>query len=210
MSTRPSKPLQPAKEERRALLVGYFTDAVEELLDAGESYSDLSVERLIKAVDVSRSTFYTYFDDKSALLQAMGENVTLDLAAAGASWFELPATATKPELADALRTLFHTYRRHQSVLRAITEAAAYDGRIRELYQALVDRAAVGLCAHIESDQRAGTVAGGLDPALTATWLVWMLERGLYQVVAPAEEAEVERLLSSLTDLVWRALYGCRG
>jgi AcrR family transcriptional regulator len=201
-----SKPLQRLKEERRAMLVGYFADAVEELLDGGAAYSDLSVETLIKAVDVSRSTFYAYFDDKSGLLRAMGEDVTIDLAQAGAHWFDLPPTATRNDLRAALRPLFETYRRHQMVLRAITEAAGYDAGIRELHQALVERAATGLAGHIKSAQKAGSAARELDAARTAAWLVWMLERGLYQMVAPAGETEVERLLDSMTTLVWRTLY----
>lgn len=201
MARRP-KPLQPDKGERRTMLVGYFTDAVEELLEGGESYSDLSVERLINAVDISRSTFYTYFNDKSGLLRAMGEDVTQDLATAGAHWFELSPNASKEELRDALQPLFETYRQHQMVLRAITETAAYDAGIRELHLALVERAATGLRGHLE--QLKWAKSG--DAERTALWLVWMLERGLYQLVGPAGEDEVEGLLSAMTDLVWGALY----
>jgi len=205
MERRP-KPLQPDKVERRARLVAYFTEAVEDLMAGGETYADLSVERLINAVDVSRSTFYAYFDDKSELLRAMGEDVTLDLAQAGSHWFELPTTGSKEDLGAALRPLFETYRRHQMVLRSITEAASYDAGIRELHLALVERAATGLQGHIEAAQKARTAAKELDPRRTSLWLVWMLERGLHQLVAPADEHEVEGLLGTMTDLVWRALY----
>src|ERR1700752_647686 len=143
-----AKPLQPDKDERRARLVAYLTEAVEDLMAGGEAYSDLSVARPITAVDISRSTFYTYFDDKIGLLRAMGEDVTRDLAEAGAHWFELPATATHDELAAALRPLFDTYRRHQMVLRAIIDAAAYYAGMRELHSALVEQAATGLQGHI--------------------------------------------------------------
>ena len=202
-----AKPLQPDKDERRARLAAYFTEAVEELMAGGESYSDLSVERLINAVDVSRSTFYAYFDDKSGLLRAMGEDVTRDLAESGAHWFELSHKATQDDLAAALRPLFETYRRHQWVLGAITDSAAYDGGMRELHAALVERAATGLQGHLESrQQKQGAMP---DARRTTLWLVWMLERGLQQLVAPADEAEMERLLATLTDLVWRALYVTR-
>ena len=201
MARRP-KPLQPDKEERRARLVGYFTEAVEELMAGGESYADLSVERLITAVDVSRSTFYAYFDDKSGLLRAMGEDVTQDLAQAGAHWFQLSPKASKDDLRGALKPLFETYREHQMVLRAITEAAAYDAGIRELHLALVEQAAAGLREHLA--QLPWAKRG--DAPRTALWLVWMLERGLYQIVGPADEDEVEELLDAMTELVWGALY----
>jgi hypothetical protein len=38
----------------------------------------------------------------------------------------------------------------------------------------------------------------------------MIERGLYQLVSDAGDREARRLLQTLTDIVWRALYeGCR-
>jgi AcrR family transcriptional regulator len=206
MTNERAKPLQPPKEARRATLARYFADAVEPLLLNGESFSDLSVERLITAVDVSRSTFYAYFDDKGDLLKAMGEDVTLELAEAGSHWFTLATTASREELQEALRPLFVTYRRHQMVLQAITEAASYDAGIRALHLSLVDRAATGLREHIEEQQKAGTAAPELDAPRTALWLVWMLERGLYQLVAPASEDEVVELLETMTNLVWRTLY----
>jgi len=203
---RTSKPLQPSKEERRVVLARYFSEAVEPLLAAGEAYSDISVERLITSVDISRSTFYAYFDDKGDLLKAIGEDVTLDLAAAGAHWFELPADADRAALRAALVPLFETYRRHRRVLEAITEAASYDANIRALHLALVDRAATGLADHIRVQQAVGAMPTDLDPDASARWLVWMLERGLYQLYAPADPAEGERQLDALTALVWRALY----
>ena len=206
MARRESKPLQPTREARRSQLARLFVDEVEPLLEAGESYADISVERLIKAVDISRSTFYVYFDDKGDLLRAMVEDVTRDLVEAGTSWFELPPDADKRGLAAGLKPLFDAYHRHQKLLGAITETAAYDPRIREQHQALVDRAVSELTRHIRAQQRLGTAAPELDPVRTAKWLVWMLERGLYQLVAPAKPAEVKRLLKTMTDLVWRALY----
>lgn len=206
MTRRSPKPLQPPREERRALLARYFVEAVEPLLETGESYADVSVEKLITLVDISRSTFYVYFDDKGDLLRAMAEDVTRDLAEAGSAWFGLSETASKKDLRDALRPLFETYRRHQTLLGAITETASYDPRIREQHTKLVEQAVDGVREHIKAHQKAGTAAKGLDPARTAQWLVWMLERGLYQLVAPAPAAELKRLLDTATDLIWRALY----
>ena len=95
MQTRRAKPLQPPREERRALLARHFVEVVEPLLEAGESYADLSVERLITEVDISRSTFYVYFDDKGDLLSAMGQDVTVEFSEAGQAWFNLPGTARR-------------------------------------------------------------------------------------------------------------------
>jgi len=164
------------------------------------------VESLINEVGISRYTFYAYYADKGDLLQAVGEDVTLDLAEAGAAWFQLPTTAPKSDLREALRPLFETYGRHRTVLRAISEAAAYDARIRTVHQALVNRAATALQGHIEDAQAAGAAAPELDAGRTASWLVWMLERGLQQLVSEAPADEVGTLRDALTDIVWRTLY----
>src|SRR5689334_20504817 len=79
MPSPPARPLKPPFEERRARLSRMFVEVVEELLEAGESWQDISVERLINAVDISRSTFYVYFQDKGDLLRAMINDTTADL-----------------------------------------------------------------------------------------------------------------------------------
>ncbi|HYF27872.1 MAG TPA: TetR/AcrR family transcriptional regulator [Baekduia sp.] len=206
MARSSASPLQPSHAERRALLSRHFVDAVEPLLEAGEQYADISVERLIKAVDISRSTFYVYFEDKGELLSAMAEDVTRDLADAGSAWFELAHDAGKDGLREALRPLFDTYRRHQALLGAVSEVASYDARVRERHLALVQTAISGLERHLIDAQAAGAAAPELDPRRTAAWLTWMHERGLHQLAAPASPEEAGRLLDAMTDLVWRALY----
>lgn len=206
VATSSSKPLKPDREQRRALLSRHFLGVVEPLLEAGESYAEISVERLITAVGISRSSFYAYFEDKGDLLGAMAHDVTEDLVTAGTAWFELSTAADKAHLRDSLRPLFETYRRHQALLGAISEAAAYDASAREQHLLMVDRAVDGLDQHIRDGQKAGAIAPELDARQTAQWLTWMHERGLYQLVSHASKAETRRLLDSMTDLVWRALY----
>ncbi|KRB80375.1 hypothetical protein ASE01_02535 [Nocardioides sp. Root190] len=203
-TSRPAKPLQPTREERRLELGRYFIDAVTPMLAAGETYADVSVARMITQVGISRSTFYSYFDDKSDLLRAMGEDITIDLAEAGSAWFQLESPADRADLRTALEPLFATYRRHQLLLRAITESASYDAGMRTLHASLVERAVAGLEGHL------GTIGTGggrrLDAHRAATWLAWMLERGLYQIVAPASDEETELQLDTVVELTWRILY----
>jgi len=200
-ATKSSRPLQPSKEERRLSLARHFIAAVAPMLEAGEQYADISVARLIEEVGVSRSTFYSYFDDKAALLVAMAEDVTIDLAEAGSSWFDLAGASGPEDLHAALRPLFTTYHLHRQLLRAITDAAPYDEGIAALHRVLVERASDGLKAHlgaVESDD--------VDVERTSAWLVWMLERGLYQLVADADEDERERQLDAVAGLIWRLVY----
>ena len=204
-------PLQVSRGERRARLSGHLVGVIEALLEAGERYAELSVERIITAGGISRSTFYAYFEDKGDLLGALAQHVTADLVGVGHYWWELPPDAGRDELREALRPPIDTYRSYRTILGAVVETAAYDSRVRAQQQELIDQVVASLAAHIKANQRAGLAAPELDPPRTAKWLIWMIERGLYELVSPARGAEAERLLGAVTDVVWRALYeGFRG
>src|SRR5262249_6719326 len=41
------------------------------------------------------------------------------------------------------------------------------------------------------------------PARPAQWLIWMIERGLYQLDGTADDEEDECHLEALTEIVWR-------
>lgn len=179
---------------------------VEQLVENGATYADLSVEAIITAGGISRSTFYVYFADKGDLLVAMAQDVIGDLVATGSSWWDLPVEATKADLHKALRVPIDTYRTHRTILGTVAETAAYDGRVREQQQSLIDQVAESLAAYVADAQRAGAADSELDARRTAQWIIWMIERGLYQFVGAADDDEVERLLDALTDIIWRVIY----
>ncbi|EHB59191.1 regulatory protein TetR [Mycolicibacterium rhodesiae JS60] len=169
-------------------------------------YADLSVEAIITAGGISRSTFYVYFNDKGDLLVAMAADVIRDLVSTGSSWWELPPDATRAALHEALRTPIETYREHRTILGTVVETAAYDPRVREQHQSLINQVVPALADYIARAQNAGTADPELDAERTARWLVWMIERGLYQLVGSADDDEVDRELDALTDIVWRVVY----
>ena len=188
------------------MLSRHFVGAVEQLVQNGSSYADLSVEAIITAGGISRSTFYVYFADKGDLLVAMAQDVIADLVAAGTAWWELPVDATREDLRDALRVPVDTYRNHRTLLATITETAAYDPRVREQQQHMIDQVVSALTSYITDAQRSGTVEATLDASRTAQWMIWMFERGLYHLIGGADDDETERLLDALTDIVWRVIY----
>jgi TetR/AcrR family transcriptional regulator, ethionamide resistance regulator len=188
------------------MLSRHFVSVVEDLVENGPRYADLSVEAIITAGGISRSTFYVYFEDKGDLLVAMAQDVIGDLLADGASWWELPVGATREDLHKALRVPIDTYRKHRTILGTVAETAAYDPRVREQQQKLIDQVVAALTTYIGDAQSAGVADAHLDAARTAQWLIWMIERGLYQLVGAADNAEAERQLDALTEIVWRVVY----
>jgi TetR/AcrR family transcriptional regulator, ethionamide resistance regulator len=188
------------------MLSRHFVSVVENLVENGVRYADLSVEAIITAGGISRSTFYVYFDDKGDLLVAMAQDVIGDLLADGASWWELPVDGTRDDLRKALRVPIDTYRKHRTILGTVAETAAYDPRAQEQQQNLINQVVSALTSYIRDAQRAGVADADLDAARTAQWLIAMIERGLYQLVGTADDGEVERQLDALVEIVWRVVY----
>jgi AcrR family transcriptional regulator len=201
-----SHPFTITRDERRASLSRHFAPVVEALAEGGEAYGDLSVERIIKAGGISRSAFYNYFDDKVDLLVAMATDAISDLVGSGEAWWAMPSDGTKEDLREALRIPLENYRSRHMILGAVVEVATYDERVREQQRLLVDQVATALGAHIAEAQASGTADPALNADRTARWVVWMLERGLYQLVTPADEGEAEQLLDDLTEIIWRIFY----
>jgi AcrR family transcriptional regulator len=202
---------QSSRTERRGEIRDRLRAAAERLMAGGESYTELSVERLVKEAGISRATFYVYFEDKGDLLQALTEDFIQRIIEAATIWWELPADATKSDLRAAMRAIFDAYLPHKVVMSAVVEVASYDAGLSDLFGRLLERTIKEVAGHIAAGQKQGFVHKGLDPERTAAWLTWMAERGLYQLVAPANAAAVERLLTALTDITWNTLYeGTRG
>jgi AcrR family transcriptional regulator len=174
---------------------------------SGESYTALSVERIVKEAGISRATFYVYFEDKGDLLRTLTEDFVSRINEAASAWWNLRPGATKDDLYAAMRAIFDVYLPHKTVMAAVVEVASYDVGLRSLFGNLLEQTIAEVAGHIAHGQEQGSVDPRLDPDRTAAWLTWMAERGLYQLVAPANNGtKVERLLDALTDITWNTLY----
>jgi TetR/AcrR family transcriptional regulator, ethionamide resistance regulator len=194
------------REERRAETLRRLSVALETLLEQGESFTEVSVERLVSEAGISRSTFYVYFEDKGQLLRAVTEDLTADFLEACKRWWELPPRRTREELQEAFRAMFDAYRPQRALMAAVSETAAYDVGIRDEYQRMVDVFVAGVSDHIRRGQKSKQVDPDLDAPRIAAWLTWMIERGLYQFAGAATKAKSEKYLSAMTDIVWNTLY----
>jgi AcrR family transcriptional regulator len=179
---------------------------VEELLTRGESYAEISVERLVSEAKLSRSTFYVYFEDKGDLLRAWFAQVIEELDDAAGRWWTLDGTATKADLRTALAQIVNTYRPHTTLMAALYDMSSYDATVRDEVTTMMTRNTAGLRRHIQRGQKQGWIDPDLLPAETAAWLTWMAERGQHQMVRMADDAEVTALIDSYADVVWNTLY----
>ena len=145
--------------------------AVERLLDGGERFTTLPVQRIADESGIARSTFYRYFPDKSTLLIQVAGVATSEQLSAGVAWLDSEA-ASRDEMADAFAVLVASHREHASVVRALNEVSGYDEDVARFWRERVENSAQRLRRFIEDGQADGTVNPALDAETTSELLAW--------------------------------------
>ena len=69
-------------------LLDRLSDAVERLLRQGATFEEIKINDLVREGGLAKSTFYVYFDDKTALLSALAQRVMSDLVGFEAAWWQ--------------------------------------------------------------------------------------------------------------------------
>lgn len=191
------------RARRKAALEVKLLGAVESLHDRGLAYGDMSVEQLITKAGVTRSTFYSYFDDKDALLRDLAGTVLDELLR---PWFAIEPQGSKDDLRRGIDGIIRAYRAHRVIMVAIDEPVPGGSAERE-FEGLMARSTTAVSAYIKAGQVSGTVDATLDAATVAALLMWMSERGLAKLVANAGTRELDSLADGLTEIFWRTLRG---
>lgn len=204
-SGRRAEPLDRRHIERRELISRWLLPAVERLLEQ-QTYPSLTVDQMVAEAELSRSTFYNYFEDKSDLLRALTADVMSTIVDATRMWWMLAPNGTKDEFREALAHLFAIYSPHTTLMRAVAESISHDARVREEFLAYMASGQKGIADYIRTGQQAGVLRADLDADASAAWLTWMMERGLSQLSLSAGEYEPERVLTAVVDILWKALH----
>ena len=185
---------------------GAVLGAAERLL-AGASLEDLTVGQLAREADVSRASFYFYFESKQAVLAALLDAVVGEVAEAAAPWLERADTPPAEALRQALAGSVDVWRRHGAVLRAAVESSRSSPEIGELWRSQIGAFIDAAAAQIRRDRDAGVApADGLDPHALAAALIWMNERTLYVMTLEGDPSRDPQLVETLAAVWLRAVY----
>jgi AcrR family transcriptional regulator len=197
---------QGGRGRRREDIRDRLLAAVETLLDEGQTYAEISVERLVQEAGISRSTFYVYFEDKGELLRAWFAQIREELKGAARDWWAIADDVQRDDVHAALAKIVETYQPHTPLMAAVFDAASYDGAVREEVEAMMATNTASLRKHIRDGQRGGWIASNLPADETAGWLTWMAERGFHLMLQTADRDEAKALVEAYTDVIWNALY----
>jgi AcrR family transcriptional regulator len=197
---------QAKRQERREQIERQLLDATERLMRDGASFTELSVDRLSTEAGISRASFYIYFEDKGDLLRRLAGQVFGDLAEDAERWWSVAWRHNPEDVRAAMAAIIASYRRHQPVLVALNEMAAYDPLVAATYRDLLTGISARLTQVIEDGQADGSIRRELPAATTASVLSWMVERACQQNLPTQPAAYDVELAATLTEIVWAALY----
>jgi AcrR family transcriptional regulator len=197
---------QPSRQERRLALERRLLDATEKLMGEEKlSYAGLSVDRLATAAGISRASFYIYFEDKEDLLRRLAERAVDEVGDAARNWWQAAERDNPEDLRLAMKAILATYRRHELILSAVVETSAYDERVAEVFNELINGIRDATREVIERGQARGLIRQ-LPVNEVAGALTWMVERVCYQMVRNSPPDNDDTLAAVLTQIVWGSLY----
>jgi TetR/AcrR family transcriptional regulator, ethionamide resistance regulator len=197
---------QAKRQERREQIELRLLDATERLMRDGASFTELSVDRLATEAGMSRANFYIYFEDKGHLLRRLAGQVFADLAEAAERWWSVAWRHDPDDVRAGMAAIIASYRRHQPVLVALNEMAAYDSLVGATYHNLLTAISGRLAQVIEDGKADGSIRRELPAQTTASTLTWMVERSCQQNLPANPPTYDAELAATLTEIVWGALY----
>lgn len=202
-TTRKSK---SARADRKSEIEDRMREAITTLVSGGERFTELSVERLVAEAGMARSTFYVYFEDKGALLRAIGQSTLHTFYEGARAWFDNRGEVTYEDVKTAMRGILEAFHENEVVMAAVAETAVYDPEVGEMYRDSVNDFIASVRKLIVRGQKDGSVRD-VSPQDTAAALSWMIERTTQQLGPGASPKQIDAIASGLADVVWGTLYG---
>lgn len=203
MTTRPD--VSRRHRERRELSRQRLLDAARGLLEDAPP-GDLTVEAVARRAELTRTAFYRHFDDLTALLLTLLDELGDDFDEVADAWEGGKEGDPQQALRPALEALVEAFVRHGRLLRGIADASAGHRQVAAAYDALSARFSASAAARIAADVRDGR-SRVTDPAQVATALVWMNERYLLHLFGREPLGEPEVAAATLTEIWARTVYG---
>lgn len=196
------------KREPERDLSGVILAATTRLLER-RRFTELTVADILAEADISRGSFYFYFEGKHDVLAELVRRAIAVGRQVSASWLDHEG---EPDRRAATRRSIEGGARlwadQAAVLRAVVENWREDPKLAELWQSLMDAFTDSTAARIDADRAAGLITHhDLDSRTLASGLTWLGERLYYLAAIGVEPFEDrEQLIDLLTHFWLTTLY----
>jgi TetR/AcrR family transcriptional regulator, ethionamide resistance regulator len=168
------------------------------------SFRDVTVDQIARSSGLSRSAFYTHFQDKQELLMVAVEEVSERLYEMADRWWHGVGPPAE-RVRRAIDGVVSVYAEHSRVLRIATEVSTYDDEVRALWLDIAERFIEATADHVRAEQDVGLITRNLDPRSTAESLYWMAERCCYIYLGRGDRTP-KAVIEALAPVWTAALY----
>jgi AcrR family transcriptional regulator len=169
-----------------------------------DGFDGASVSRIVEEANVSRGTFYLYFESKEDIFRTLAETLLTQVVELQRPGDELPPRET---IRRAIAAFIVYYREHARLMAVLEQVATHDESFRSLRRNMRRGVAEAAVRFISSLQRKGVVPATVDPRYAATALTGMVDRFAYVWLILEEEFEEADVVENLTNLWFQAIGG---
>jgi AcrR family transcriptional regulator len=195
---REAGPLTGKGQARKAALL----DAARRVFEK-RGFLDTRVADIVAEARVAQGTFYTYFDSKDAVFQAVATGVVGEMLVALRT--DTHSGTPYERAYAAMERFVDAYRPRARIIALVEQVGTFTPELKHLRlqvrEAFVERAARGI-AH---QQESGIADKSLDPVLTAEVLGAMVDHTCYVWLNLGRDFDRDALLRTLTTVWVRAI-----
>jgi AcrR family transcriptional regulator len=166
-------------------------------------YARARVEDVVNRAGVGHGTFYAYFPNKQAALEALVRDHAGTLEELAMKPWR--AGDVRASLAEVLAGLADLYERDADMLLLWTDAAAHDPELAAILDEVRRQFVERIARNVERATKQG-LARPVDPFTAATALAAMAERTLFLLATRKEPLDRDQTVEVLADLWYHALY----
>lgn len=169
-----------------------------------EGYDATSISAIVEAAQVSRGTFYLYFQSKEDIFRTLAEQIQADLVEVQA-W----PRKLRPEegIELSIATFMAFYRDNAQMMAVLEQVATYDPGFRSLRRDMRRSVADRAVRFIRDLQRKELIDPLVDARIAGVALTGMVDRFAYVWHILAEDFDEDAVVTNLTRLWFQAIGG---
>ena len=173
--------------------------------------SALKVADIIAAADISRTTVYSHFSSKTAVIEQALRRVMDQVMVVTDPFVSAPDVDLQAAVRASLQGWVEVCSMHGALLRAVSEEWPHDERLRTLWLAMLEAVSARTARVIRAARRHGDAPPGADPDALAACLIWGYERVLHLALVGDARGlpEPAAIVEPLTQMMLGGVYGQR-
>jgi TetR/AcrR family transcriptional regulator, ethionamide resistance regulator len=152
-------------DHRREAILGALDSWLQE-----SSLESINIAEISKQAGVTRSAFYFYFENKSAAVAALMQDMVDDTFAVNDA-FTSRTDGPQRRIRTMLTGLFAVWERHRHLFKAMLEIRGTSPTVRDIWDTARDSFTDSIADMIRADRAAGVAPAGLDADVLATVLL---------------------------------------